>query len=159
MQYMQYICIVNNQKRKVRSRLWPSVTSRKPTSGMLQNQGRRPKKRTRCVHQAFPHTSKVWGSIGRQTARNHRRRSAQIRERCQKNSRTKEGAFLRCSGCNYEISEQQFLSKLPDHIKMKNLNDFRSIASKVTCSQCGLKGEAKVIFKGLTKRPRNNYNI
>ena len=59
----------------------------------------------------------------------------------------KSGAFLCCSGCDYEISEQQFLSKLPDHIKIKNLNDFRSIASRVTCSQCGLKGEAKVIYK------------
>lgn len=64
-----------------------------------------------------------------------------------KTATPKSGAFLRCSGCDYEISEQQFLSKLPDHIKIENLNDFRSIASKVTCSQCGLKGEAKVIYK------------
>ena len=80
-------------------------------------------------------------------------------ERTAKKTATpKNGAFLRCSGCNYEISEQQFLSKLPDHIKIKNLNDFRSIVSKVTCSQCGLKGEAKVIFKGKIKRARINNN-
>ena len=76
-----------------------------------------------------------------------------------KTATPKSGAFLRCSGCDYEISEQQFLSKLPDHIKIKNLNDFRSIASKVTCSQCGLKGEAKVIFKGLIKRAIIHRNI
>ena len=60
----------------------------------------------------------------------------------QKTATPKIGAFPRCSGCNYQISEQQFLSKQPDHIKIKNSDDFRSIASKVTCSQCGLKGEA-----------------
>ena len=81
-------------------------------------------------------------------------------ERKAKKTTTPEnGVFLRCSGCNYEISEQQFLSKLLDHIKIKNLIDFRSIASKVTCSQCGLKGEAKVIFKGLIKRARIHHNI
>ena len=79
--------------------------------------------------------------------------------RSQKNSHTNKWSVLRFSDCDYEISEQQFLSKLPDHIKIKNLNDFRSIASKVTCSQCGLKGEAKVIFKGLIKRTRINHNI
>ena len=79
--------------------------------------------------------------------------------KARKTATPKSGAFLRCSGCNYEISEQQFLSKIPDHIKIKNLDDFCSIASKVTCSQCGLKGEAKVIFKGLIKRPRSNHNI
>ena len=80
----------------------------------------------------------------------------------ERNARTtatpKSGAFLRCTGCDHEISEQQFLSTLPDHIKIKNLNDFRSIASKVTCSQCGLKREAKVIFKGLIKRAITHHN-
>ena len=81
-------------------------------------------------------------------------------ERSAKNITTPtSGAFLRCANCGHEIAEQQFLSKLPDHIKIENLYNFRSIASKVTCSQCGLKGEAKVIFKGLIKPTRNNHNI
>ena len=140
---MQYICIVNNQKRKVRSRLWPSVTSRKPTSGMFLAKPRTPAEKRNKVR--TPSISAHLKSLGQHRASDGQKSQKKIGSNTrdmQKTATPKIGAFPRCSGCNYQISEQQFLSKQPDHIKIKNSDDFRSIASKVTCSQCGLKGEA-----------------
>ena len=63
------------------------------------------------------------------------------------------GPFLRCE-CGHEVSEVEFIGGLPKNIDISSLNEFRSIAGKVTCRECKVKGRAKVIFKQL--KPKKN---